>query len=150
MAKFHAFLPKNKKYAICCQYAAHMQQQAAAAVLQYEGPYLPVILIANNPQLQSFMPFCPKNQKICNVLQIAKQANDAATWLFLHVEPLTFQGTYLLSTIQNPRRLVLKYGFHKICCISAILQHNFCLDEHLIPSLLLHKNTSLPQFLCFV
>ena len=61
---------------------------------------------------------------------------------------------HLHSTLQNPRRLGLKYGFYKICCISTILQLNmqqkcFWEEQHIL-SFLTHKNTLLHQFSCFV
>ena len=84
------------------------------------------------PPIAKFHAFLPKKKhKICNVLQITNYAaivqQYAATWQFFYLEPfLTFQGTHLLSTIQNPKRLGLKYGFYRICCILSGIQHICC------------------------
>ena len=80
------------------RYAAHMQQHAAAAALWHEEPYLHVIFISNKVS-------CIQVLQLTNYAVIVQQFS--ATLRFFYLVP----GTHLLSTLQNPKRLGLKYEF---------------------------------------
>ena len=129
---FSKQIPERLKK-ICCISASmqHMQQYSSMKDPIY---LLYHLKLSPNAKFHAF----PKKEKIYNVLQITNYAaivqQFAATWQFFHLEPiLTFQGTHLLSIIQNQRRLGLKYGFCRIYCISSVMQHicsSMLLQQH--------------------